>query len=293
MNEILENANKELIPWITSHGFRILIVIVLAIVFNFLLKRTVAKIVKMSVTADRQKSVEAEQKRERTLIRVSSWVIAVMTTIIAGMMILQEVGLPIGPMLAGAGILGLAVGFGGQYLIRDYITGLLIIFENQYHIGDHVKLDTTEGTVEDISLRMTTLRDMDGTVHHVPHGDIKRVSNLSKYFSRINLNVNISYTADIEEVIKIVNQVGLEMANEPRWKPEIIKAPQFLRVDDFTDSAVSIKIVGETIPNRQFMVTGELRKRIKEAFDEHGIQMPVIQHIVRRVGSSTKEESEQ
>ena len=293
MNEILENANKELIPWITSHGFRILIVIVLAIVFNFLLKRTVAKIVKMSVTADRQKSVEAEQKRERTLIRVSSWVIAVMTTIIAGMMILQEVGLPIGPMLAGAGILGLAVGFGGQYLIRDYITGLLIIFENQYHIGDHVKLDTTEGTVEDISLRMTTLRDMDGTVHHVPHGDIKRVSNLSKYFSRINLNVNISYTADIEEVIKIVNQVGLEMANEPRWKPEIIKAPQFLRVDDFTDSAVSIKIVGETIPNRQFMVTGELRKRIKEAFDEHGIQMPVIQHIVRSVSSNAKDESGQ
>ena len=293
MNEILENANKELIPWITSHGFRILIVIVLAIVFNFLLKRTVAKIVKMSVTADRQKSVEAEQKRERTLIRVSSWVIAVMTTIIAGMMILQEVGLPIGPMLAGAGILGLAVGFGGQYLIRDYITGLLIIFENQYHIGDHVKLDTTEGTVEDISLRMTTLRDMDGTVHHVPHGDIKRVSNLSKYFSRINLNVNISYNADIEEVIKIVNQVGLEMANEPRWKPEIIKAPQFLRVDDFTDSAVSIKIVGETIPNRQFMVTGELRKRIKEAFDEHGIQMPVIQHIVRSVSSNAKDESGQ
>jgi small conductance mechanosensitive channel len=126
-------------------------------------------------------------------------------------------------MLAGAGILGLAVGFGGQYLIRDYITGLLIIFENQYHIGDMVKLDDTEGMVEDISLRMTTLRDMDGTVHHVPHGDIKRVSNLSKYFSRINLNVNISYTADIDEVIRIVNRVGLEMANDPKWQPEIIK----------------------------------------------------------------------
>jgi small conductance mechanosensitive channel len=246
----------------------------------------------MSVTEGRHKSAEAEQKRERTLIRVSSWVIVVMTTIIAGMMILQEVGLPIGPMLAGAGILGLAVGFGGQYLIRDYITGLLIIFENQYHIGDMVKLDSTEGIVEDISLRMTTLRDMDGTVHHVPHGDIKRVSNLSKYFSRINLNVNVSYNADLEEVIKIVNRVGDGMACEPPWKEEIIKAPQFLRVDDFTDTAVSIKIVGETIPNRQFMVTGELRKRIKEAFDEHGIQMPVIHHIVKRVGNSGKEEFE-
>ena len=292
MNEILENANKEIIPWFTSHGFRIVVIVILAIVLNFLLKRTVARIVRLSVTADRQKSVEAEEKRERTLIRVSSWVIFVMTTVIAGMMILQEIGIPIGPMLAGAGILGLAVGFGGQYLIRDYITGLLIIFENQYHIGDMVKLDSTEGMVEDISLRMTTLRDMDGTVHHVPHGDIKRVSNLSKYFSRINLNVNVSYNADLEEVIKIVNRVGGEMAAEPHWKEEIIKAPQFLRVDDFTDSAVSIKIVGETIPNRQFMVTGELRKRLKEEFDEHGIQMPVIHHIVKRVGNSGKEESE-
>src|SRR5678816_674819 len=171
MNEILENTNKEIITWFSTHGIRILVIIILAIVLNFLLKKTIAKIVRMSVTETRQKSAEAEQKRERTLIRVSSWVIVVMTTIIAGMMVLQEVGLPIGPMLAGAGILGLAVGFGGQYLIRDYITGILIIFENQYHIGDVVRLDATEGKVEDISLRMTTLRDLDGTVHHVPHGD--------------------------------------------------------------------------------------------------------------------------
>ena len=118
-------------------------------------------------------------------------------------------------------------------------------------------------------------------------------NNLSKYFSRINLNVNVSYNADLEEVIKIVNKVGQDMATESHWKEEIIKAPQFLRVDDFTDSAVSIKIVGETIPNRQFMVTGELRKRIKEAFDDHHIQMPVIHQIVRRVGSSSKEDPEQ
>ena len=292
MNEILENANKEIIPWFTTHGLRIVLIVILAIVFNFLLKRTMAKIVRLSVTEERQKSIEAEKKRERTLIRVSTWVIFVMTTVIAGMMILQEIGIPIGPMLAGAGILGLAVGFGGQYLIRDYITGLLIIFENQYHIGDSVRLDTTEGIVEDISLRMTTLRDMDGTVHHVPHGDIKRVSNLSKFFSRINLNINLSYTADLDEVIKLVNQIGMDLANDPKWSPEIIKAPQFLRVEDFTDSAVSIKIVGETVPNRQFTVTGELRKRIKEAFDDSGIQMPVIHHIVKRVGSSTKEEPE-
>src|SRR6187399_92050 len=282
----------EVMPWLLTHGIRIFFIIILALVLNQILKRFAAKIIQISVTAERQRSADAERKRELTLITVFNWVIAVLITIITTMMVLQEVGLPIGPMLAGAGILGLAVGFGGQYLIRDYITGLLIIFENQYHIGDHVKLDTTEGTVEDISLRMTTLRDMDGTVHHVPHGDIKRVSNLSKYFSRINLNINISYTADLDDVIKVINQVGEELGNDPEWKKKIIDPPQFYRVDDFTDTAISIKIVGETIPNMQWEVGGELRKRLMRGFGQEGIQMPIIQRVVQHVGNSTKSNPE-
>jgi len=143
MSDIKSLVDVDIASWLVTHGLRILVVIVGAIVLNLFLKRMIGQVVRMSVTAVKHKSVEAEQKRERTLIRVGTWATLVTITIMALMMILQEIGLPIGPMLAGAGILGLAVGFGGQYLIRDYITGLLIIFENQYQIGDSVQLDST------------------------------------------------------------------------------------------------------------------------------------------------------
>jgi len=133
-------------------------------------------------------------------------------------MIFQEAGIAIGPLLAAAGIVGLAFGFGGQYLIRDLISGLFLIIENQYRIGDVVCFDKTCGLVEDISLRMTTLRDLDGTVHHIPHGDIKKVSNLSNSFSRVNLNIGIAYNSDLEKVIDVVNRVGKELAEDPQWK---------------------------------------------------------------------------
>jgi len=293
LTNVQSYTDSMIIPWLLSHGLRILFIIVGAIALNIFLKKLAIKIIRMSVTAERQKSVEAEQKRELTLIRVTTWATLLLITIIAAMMILQEIGLPIGPMLAGAGILGLAVGFGGQYLIRDYITGLLIIFENQYHIGDIVRLDSTEGKVEDISLRMTTLRDLNGTVHHVPHGDIKRVSNLSKYFSRINININVSYSANLDKVILIIDRVGNELAADPQWKDDINVAPHFFRVEDFTDSSVTLKIVGETLPNKQWDVGGELRKRIKNAFDEEGIQMHIVQRFLQHEGDSDKGKSQE
>ena len=175
-----------------------------------------------------------------------------------------------------------ALGFGGQYLIRDLIGGLFIIMENQYRIGDVVCFDGTCGLVEDISLRMTTLRDLDGTVHHVPHGEIKKTSNLSKYFARVNLNVGISYNANLEQVISVVNKVGKELAEDSEWKEHILKPPQFLRVDDFGDSAIMIKILGETKPLKQWDVAGELRKRIKIAFDREKIEIPFPQRVIHQ-----------
>jgi small conductance mechanosensitive channel len=197
-------------------------------------------------------------------------------------MILQEIGLEIGPVLAGAGIVGLALGFGGQYLIRDIITGLFIILENQYRIGDVVYIDTTGGLVEDISLRKTTLRDLNGTVHHIPNGEIKLVSNFSKQYARVNLDVGISYSSDLEKVIKVINKTGNELAEDPHFKDVIISPPQFLRVDDLADSAIIVKILGDTKPLKQWEVTGELRKRIKKAFDEEGIEIPFPQRVIHQ-----------
>ena len=202
-----------------------------------------------------------------------------MLLLIVIMAILNEMGLSVGPLLAGAGILGLAVGFGGQYLIRDFFTGFFMIIENQYRIGDAVSLDQTSGVVENISLRMTTLRDLDGTVHFVPHGDIKRVANLSMDFARINLNVRVAYQTHLEKAIEVINTTGMELAEDPLWKAFIIKPPQFLRVEDFLDSGVVMKILGETVALKQWEVTGELRKRIKVSFEREGIETVSYTHL--------------
>lgn len=200
----------------------------------------------------------------------------------AVLMVLEEFGVMIGPILAAAGIVGLAFGFGGQYLIRDIISGFFIILENQYRIGDVVSFDTVKGLVEDISLRKTTLRDMDGVVHHVPHGEIKIVSNLSKDFSRVNLDLGVSYSSSLEHVISVVNRTGMELAEDPQWKEFIIKPVQFLRVNDFADSAVIIKVLGETQILKQWEIAGEFRKRIKIAFDKEGIEIPFPQRVIHQ-----------
>ncbi|MFA5782788.1 MAG: mechanosensitive ion channel family protein [Bacteroidales bacterium] len=283
MKEIITKWTELLVPWLLSHGVKILIIAVGAYFLNKVAKRFIEKIVRIAVVPDKFISKQAEKKREDTLIRIFTWTCSIIIWLIGILMILQEIGVPIGPILAAAGIIGLAVGFGGQYLIRDIISGLFIILENQYRIGDVVNFDNTSGLVEDISLRMTTLRDLDGTVHHVPHGEIKKVSNLSKYFSRVNLNIGIAYSSKLEHVIEVVNQTGKALAEDPQWKEFIIKPPQFLRVDDFADSAIIIKILGETQPLKQWDVTGELRKRIKIAFDNEGIEIPFPQRVIHQI----------
>lgn len=269
--------------WIALHGLIIVVVIFVSYIAHKFALLFTTKLIRKVVTPGNFSTKEDEKKREDTLIQIFSATFSVTIIIVAGLMILQEVGVEIGPLLAAAGIAGIAFGFGGQYLIRDLISGLFIIMENQYRIGDVVCFDNTCGAVEDISMRMTTLRDLDGVVHHVPHGEIKKVSNLSKYFARVNLNIGIAYHSNLDHVISVVNRVGNELAEDSYWKEHIIKAPQFLRVNDFADSAIIIKILGDTMPLKQWEVAGELRKRLKIAFDHEGIEIPFPQRVVRQI----------
>lgn len=282
MEEYIKDWSEKLIPWLLSHGVKIVLIALAAFVLNKVLSRVIRRAVMIAVVPDKNISPEAEVKRENTLIRIFNGTLAVAITIMASLMILKEAGLDIAPILAGAGIVGLAVGFGGQYLIRDIITGLFIILENQYRIGDVIDIDGLGGSVEDISLRKTTLRNLDGTVHHIPHGEITKVSNLSKNFARVNLNVGVSYSANLEHVIDVINKTGAELANDPYFKDLILSPPVFLRVDDFADSSVVVKILGDTQPLKQWEVTGELRKRLKVAFDREGIEIPFPQHVIHQ-----------
>jgi len=282
MSDILQKIIQIVTPWFFDHGVKIAAIIIIAYLIRKFAGIFIEKFIRKIVISDHFLTKDAEKKREDTLIRIFATSLGIIIWILAFIMILQETGIAIGPLLAAAGIAGLAFGFGGQYLIRDLISGLFIIIENQYRIGDVVCFDETCGLVEDISMRMTTLRDLDGVVHHVPHGEIKKTSNLSKYFARVNLNIGISYSSNLEQVISVVNKVGKDLAEDSGWKEHILKPPQFLRVDDFGDSAIVIKILGETKPLKQWDVAGELRKRLKIAFDREGIEIPFPQRVIHQ-----------
>ncbi|MEX2144888.1 MAG: mechanosensitive ion channel family protein [Candidatus Spechtbacterales bacterium] len=282
----MQNLNKAIIdfilPWLLEHGIRIAIIVVGLWIAHKFAEAILSKTIRKMVKTDRFASEEEEIKREDTIINIMVISIHVAIWVLGGLMILSEIGINITPLIAAAGIGGLAFGFGGQYLISDLISGLFIILENQYRIGDVVCFDKTCGLVEKITLRRTILRDLDGTVHNVPNGQIKTASNLSHEYARVNLNIGVDYSTNLEKVIKVINRVGNELTEDKNWKEDIIKTPQFLRVDEFADSAIVIKILGETKPLRQWDVTGELRKRLKIAFDNEGIVIPFNQLVLHK-----------
>jgi small conductance mechanosensitive channel len=275
--EMLMEWVGSLLPWLLSSGLKIVFIVAGVFIINLVVSRLIVRTVRIAVVGSQYSSKDAELKRENTLIQIFKATFRTLLFIVAGLMILKEFGIDIAPMIAAAGIAGLALGFGGQYLIRDIITGLFIILENQYRIGDVVNFDGLGGSVEEITLRKTMLRDLNGTVHHIPHGEIKRVSNLSKDFARVNMNIGVAYDSNLDQVIAVINATGTAMAADAQWKDAFIKPIQFVRVDDFGDSAIVVKALGETHVLRQWEVAGEFRKRLKTAFDEAGVVIPFPQ----------------
>jgi small conductance mechanosensitive channel len=280
--EIVVNILKTIKPWLVSHGLKILAIVFVAWLIKSFSGALIERAVRKAVVAKNFISPEAEKKREDTLIKIFDTIVKVVVWAVAAIMVVSEFGVEIGPMIAAAGIIGVAVGFGGQYLIRDLISGLFVILENQYRIGDVVKTGDIAGTVEDITLRILVLRDLDGTVHHIPHGEITKLSNLSKEFARVNIDLGVAYDTDLEKLIKVINDVGQELASDSEWKDLIIDAPKFIRVNEFADSAIVVKILGDTKPLQQWAVAGELRKRLKIVFDKEGIEIPFPQRVVHQ-----------
>jgi len=262
--------------WLLQHGTRILIILLIGVGLWFALKKSLPPLIRRTVARSREKeSKTAMDKRTTTLLGVFMIAGKVTLIIIITFMILDEVGVPIGPALAGLGIFGVAVGFGAQWLIRDLIAGTFIIMENQYRVGDVIRVADIGGLVEEVSLRKTVLRDLDGILHHIPNGEIKVASNFTRHWARAHMNISVAYKENLDKVMSILKQVWEETANDPQWGQFIIsKTPTFLRVDKFGDSGIEIKLAGETIPIKQWDVMGELRRRIKQAFDEQGIEIP-------------------
>ncbi len=271
---MLEFSWNTVVSWLLDHGIRILVILVLGLALWFALKKFLPPFMRRTMVRTKGESKGEIKKRTDTLLAVFMGAGKILIAVVVVLMVLSELNIPIGPVLAGFGIAGIAVGFGAQYLIRDLIAGIFILMENQYRVGDVARVADIWGLVEEINLRKTVLRDLDGGVHHVPNGEIRVASNYTRHFARVNLNVSVAYGTDLDHAISVINRVGQELAADENWGKLIISAPQALRVDNLGDSGIDIKILGDVKPIEQWAVTGELRLRLKKAFDAAGIEIP-------------------
>ena len=252
-----------------------------------MLQRALTPLVRIAIHEQMVNDPEIEiQKRIDTLSHVIYRTLLFIVLAIVIVTILPEFGINASALIAGLGLFGLAVGFGAQNLVKDIINGVFILVENQYGVGDVVTVAGITGVVEDLNLRRTILRDLDGVVHSVSHGQVDVTSNWTKSYSRVNLNVGVAYESNLDHVIQVINRVGKELAEDPDHSKKIIDAPHVLRVDNFGDSSIDLKIIGETAPIEQWGIMGELRLRLKKAFDAEGIVIPFPQRTVHMAAAT-------
>lgn len=260
---------------------KILLIIIVAYAGQLIARKCIERIVRKSVIASKFKTKKDEVQREDTLISILKTASNVAIWVIAGLSILGTFEINIAPLLAGAGVVGVALGFGAQSLVKDILAGLFILLENQYRVGDVLQVNqSVAGIVEKISLRVTVLRDLDGKVHYVPNGVIEIATNLTMEYAQVDLNVGVSYNSDIDKVERIINDVGEKLYTDKKWKGVVLEPATMLRVDNFADSAITVKIVCKTAPIRQWEVKSEILRRLKKAFDAEGIEIPFPQRVI-------------
>lgn len=211
------------------------------------------------------------KKRQNTLISMASAILRVLVWLVAAFTILGLFHLNLTPLLASAGILGVAIGFGAQSIIKDFLTGIFIILENQYRVGDVVELDGASGKVEQIGIRSTVVRDNDGSVHYIPNGAIQHTINKTMGHARLNLTIAVAPSTDVDKLTTVINDIGLAMANDEKWKTKILEPPYFLNISNFSNTTMEVKISGKMQASAQWSVTGELRKRLLSALNKEGI----------------------
>ena len=209
----------------------------------------------------------------RSTITVVVWTVAVLT-------IMSEIGLDLGPFLAGAGIAGIALGFGAQNMVRDFLSGMFMLIEDQYGVGDVIDVGPASGVVESVSLRTTRLRDVEGTVWHVPNGTIDRVANKSQQWSRALLDIEVAYATETPLAEAIILRVANELSQDPKWEKDILSPPEVWGVERLGADGMTIRLVVKTKPLSQWNVARQLRARIKAAFDAEGIEIPFPQRVL-------------
>ncbi len=273
-------APANIFQWLIDHGPRI-VGVLLAIAVTIWLSRVLGRrLVRMAGSRAGTDAAEERQNRAQPLAGVVHNAINIGAVTVGVVTILDEVGVPVGPVMGGAAVLGLAVAFGAQSLIKDYFTGFMLLIEQQYLVNDVVRIGDITGQVERISLRMTVLRDLEGQAHFIPHGQITTVSNQTHSWSRAVLTIAISYRENVDRVMDELIALTREMRDDPQFGRLITEDVSMLGVDELGESSVRIKFFLKTRPLQQWPVKRELLRRIKNRFDELGIEIPFPQRTI-------------
>ncbi len=277
INAWLETSSE----WLVSHGIRIALILGLMLVA---IRVAAYALDKLFQRFARNKDDEFK-KRSDTLNNLLHWVATVGIIIIAAVTVLGELQIDIGPILAAAGIVGVAVGFGAQHLVQDLISGFFILIEDQIRVGDVVSIAGHAGLVEKINLRMTILRDLEGRVHYVRNGQINVVTNMTKDFSFYLFDIGVAYREDVDEVIKVMKQVDEDLRSDEEFGIDILEPIEILGLDQFADSAVVVRARTKTKPIKQWRIGREYKRRLKKRFDELDIEIP-FPHVTLWMGEN-------
>ena len=300
------------VDWLATVPLRIVLVFLAAFVANRIVRRLIASFVARTTNEDaalvRRKlrrltpaSLQATSgvaplraaSRAETIGLVLKSTASIIIYSLAVMTALSEVGIDLAPLIAGAGIVGVALGFGAQSLVKDFLSGLFMLAEDQYGVGDVIDVGEATGTVEVVNLRTTKLRAVDGTVWHVPNGEIRRVGNMSQQWARALLDVEVAYSTDLGRAQEVVKEVADELWREDIWRVDILEEPEIWGVQALGASGIAIRLVVKTQPGRQWAVSRELNRRIKDRFDAEGIEIPFPQQVMwvrRDEGSSNRQD---
>jgi small-conductance mechanosensitive channel len=265
-----------ILAWVLTSGLRIVLILLLAWGLLRAVRGGVRRFESYSISDQGPAEFESA-KRTRTLADMLQNVATLVIIVIAALTVLQELNVNIMPILTGAGIVGLAVGFGAQTLVKDVISGFFLILENQVRVGDVAQINGTGGLVEAINLRTIVLRDQSGAVHIFPCGSVNTLTNLSKDFAFALLDIDVAYKHDTDEVVTVLEKTAAELRADPQFSALTLEPLEVVGVDKFGDSSVTIRVRMKTLPLKQWTISREYRRRIKKAFDKAGIEIPFPQ----------------
>ncbi|MGN7249100.1 mechanosensitive ion channel family protein [Janibacter anophelis] len=280
------------LDWLLGAPLKIVVTLVVAVVARWLAHRAITKAVEASISrseASREKRdhkraqgkpalVASERYRQRTLT-MGSLLRSIATIAIAtvtALTVMALLGIPLAPLLASAGVGGVALGFGAQALVRDYLSGIFMILEDQYGVGDFIDTGEAVGTVEEVTLRVTRLRDLDGVVWYVRNGEIIRIGNRSQGWSTVMVDLPFSYQEDVDRVIGIITDAVSRMKDDEHWGEVLRETPSVLGVETITAGTVTVRVFATSTPNENWGIQREIRRRVKEAFDREGIAGPPL-----------------